>query len=994
MVKRPNLVAGTATYSRQALFQPKLRIVVIAVALGCLVFGSRISAEDDVGPVVLTDEIDEIIVTGTRIARRDYESASPIVTVDASLFEQNGSPTVEAMLNTLPQFAPWFTENTNNRAGPDSGGQAVMDLRGMGLGRTLVLLDGRRIVPSNPWGSVDVNLIPPAVIDTVEIISGGASAVYGSDAISGVVNLKTREFKGLRADASWEQTDRNDGTGTHVGITGGFEFDRGYAYGHLSYAERDPVVRGDRDFSSISVDYDPDTGEFVPLGSNTIRQGRWDPLFLNLPTQEAIDTYLSSVDPSYVPGAVTPLTPLGFNPDGSQFSIQPVFNFTGDVNEPLQPVNPDYYTYNFAPVNYLRNADTELFAQLLWASYTPEKQLAPTPLVGTYIGADNPFIQPEFATLLASRPDPDGPFRFRKRMTDIGSRISHDDYDVLQVLVGVEGNLRLADGWRYEVYGSWGDVDHSNTKMGNVSRKAFEELSMASDAGASICGGEGMNPFGINSISSECAAYFARAASQSTAVSHMIAEAIVSGPLVEMPAGDVQAAIGLMYKDDEYDFRPDESLSARRIDPVFNRDVADISGFNPADAVAGSTDSREIFIEANFPLISDARFAQSLELALGYRYADHSNSGGIDAYKSEAIWKLAEPWTVRASFQHAVRAPDIGSLYKPQVTGLINILQQGEPCESDYDDPWDEILGAQQDSDIAALCIAQGIPATVLSSFVDTDKAIENVSGGNPALQEEGADTVTMGLVFESPWNGALARFRASIDYYRIEMEDVIGFASLPHRRCYDRAFNPDLDPDNFYCRRFRRDAITYEIVDVLNTVANVGVMETSGYDLQVDYAVDAGPGQIELHGVGTYVEQALQQAAPGVPVEQFHGKATFAGATAQSAVFTLVPRWKWAADVSYAVGAFDGRLRWQYIDGMSDKQVETFKLPSRDYFDLTLGYSFESGSLDGFSIRVGVTNLTDEKPVVYPSSVEANTESSVYDVLGRRYFLRATYTF
>jgi len=266
--------------------------------------------------------MEEIVVTGTRIARRDYESASPIVTVDSSLFDQSGSTTVQTMLNTLPQFAPWHTENTNIRPGDtDPGaGQAIMDLRGLGMGRTLVLLDGRRIVPSNAWGSVDVNLIPAAIIDRVEIISGGASAVYGSDAVAGVVNFKTRRFTGLETEASWEQTDRHDGTGWQAGMTGGLEFARGYAYGHYSYTERDPVMQGDRAFSTFALGYDSESQEFYPDGSGTIRQGRWIQRFDNLPTQEAIDAYLSRVDSTYVPGTVTAHTSFGFNPDGSLFS--------------------------------------------------------------------------------------------------------------------------------------------------------------------------------------------------------------------------------------------------------------------------------------------------------------------------------------------------------------------------------------------------------------------------------------------------------------------------------------------------------------------------------------------------------------------------------------------------------------------------------------------------------------------------------------------------
>ena len=207
--------------------------VGVGIASMLIASSATVAAQPSAAIEQSGDELlEEIIVTGTRIPRPDYEAASPIVTVDASLFEQSGSPNVQTMLNTLPQFTAWMTENTNNRPGPIPTGQAIMDLRGLGFGRTLVLLDGRRIVPSNAYGSVDVNLIPPAVVERVEIISGGASAVYGSDAVAGVVNFRTRRFEGLEIEAAWEETDYSDGTGWNAGITGGLEFSRGYAYGH------------------------------------------------------------------------------------------------------------------------------------------------------------------------------------------------------------------------------------------------------------------------------------------------------------------------------------------------------------------------------------------------------------------------------------------------------------------------------------------------------------------------------------------------------------------------------------------------------------------------------------------------------------------------------------------------------------------------------------------------------------------------------------------
>jgi iron complex outermembrane receptor protein len=956
-------------------------------------------------------ELEEIVVTGTRIVRQDYVSASPIVTVPQSAFELYGSSSVQTSLNALPQFAPMYTETSNNRPGPAAvGGQAFMDLRGMGLGRTLVLLDGRRVVSANPWGAVDVNLIPQAIVENVEIITGGASAVYGSDAIAGVVNFKTRRYTGLETEANYEQTDRGDGKRWLLGVTGGLEFSRGYAYGHFSHTEREAVMQGDRKFSAVALGYDDEVGDFVPSGSGVIRQGKWNQTFGNRPTQQAIDNYLARVDPSYEAGTVTPSTPFGFNPDGSPFSQWPVYNFTGDRNEPLQPVHSDYYSYNYAPVNFLRTPTvrdnffggagfnvteaTELYLQVLWADYTTRSELAPTPMYGVYIAADNPFIHPDFAALLASRPDPAAPFAFQKRMTDLGPRRYTSDYEVLQVTAGVGGKLGPLESWRYEAYVSWGETDNSAAAKGNVSRTAFEELSLAPDAGASICGGEGMNPFGIGSISADCAAHFTRNGHDNTTTRQLVAEASASGSVLELPAGELQLALGFQYREDKYDYEADPVFAAQRIDPVTGLEEPDIPGGGAPQPVSGRTDSREVFIEASLPLLADRSFAKSLDFVAGYRYGDHSNAGAVNAWKGEFTWQVAEPLMLRSSYQHAVRAPDFVSLYEPQVSGSMGFDWSGEPCDYDFNDESGEILGAQQDPEVAALCIAQGIPASALPTYADSDRLADVTSGGNPDLGEESADTITVGVVLRSPWSGALANLQASVDYYDIEIDDVIGYIEDLLFPCYDRQVNPNLDPDNFYCRRFERDPVTYEVTNVLNTAVNAASMATSGYDFQVDYAVDVGPGNLRLNTVAGYMERATYKAAPGVPTKEFAGKATGYGLVGNTALFSLVPRWKAVADVSYVVGALFTNLRWRYVGSLEDDWIKGFRLPSRQYFDLALGYSFNSGVLRGLSLNGGITNLADQEPVIYPSYAEANTDPSVYDVLGRRYFLRAKYKF
>jgi len=963
-----------------------------------------IAAATGYGPNALAqasddDALEEITVTGSRLLRQDYQAASPISTVDAELFTDTGAPTIETVLNTLPQFVPSITSTSNN---PSNGGQANVSLRGLGTRRTLVLMDGRRIAPSNSTGVVDLNLIPAALIESVEVITGGASAVYGSDAIAGVVNIKTRHFVGLELNANYGITSEDDGDRTSLGITGGLESDdgRAYAFGTVSWADRGGVLQGDRAFSNVALDWDGDS--FEPLGSSTIRQGRWDSLSSNRPTQAGVDAYFLSQDPTYVAGSALPSNNFGFNPDSSIFSTSPVVNFTGDTAEPQQPVNPANYTYNYAPPNYLElplerksffgkagfqvNDDTEVYSQIMWANYTSDSQLAPTPAGTLYIRPDNPNLDPAVQALLATRPNPTEPFRFRKRMIEAGPRIRANETEYLQAVVGATGVLPLAENWEWDVYGSWGKMTKDERQIGNVSKSAWYELALAADHGASICGSP-INPFGIASLQPECVAHFTREAINTTEVSQRVVEGFIRGSLFDMPAGEVQTAVGVMYKADEYAFLPDAVLTGRTTDPVTGSTLVDISGFNAQDPVRGKTDSTEIYVEANFPLLSDAPMAQHLDLTIGARFADHSVAGNISSYKAEGIWDINDNFTVRGGYQRALRAPNINELFRPATINFPSV-GLGDPCSNNFNDPDGNVQGAQQSAGARALCVAQGIPDAALDGYVFTNTQFQGLSGGNPTLFEETADTYTLGLIFRGPSDGPLSGFQGSIDYYEIVIEDKIGSidADVLVERCFDTRFNANFDVSNFWCNGWSRDVGTGTPIDVAEIDTNIAENEVRGIDIQLDYGVEIGPGSLDIKWIATNLLNWEEAQLAGEPLEDFAGTA--------SDSFDVLPEWKWTTQFKYSVNNFDGTLRWRRVGDSIDTSFADFKLPEVDYLDLTAGYAFEDNMLAGLRLRAGVTNLTDEDPIIYPSQQQANTDPSTYDVLGRRYFVSATYSF
>src|SRR5262245_18018666 len=433
--------------------------------------------------------LDEITVVGSRIVRKDYQATSPVVTVSEDTFKLSGEPQIEVVLNTLPQLVPSITTTSNN---PSNGGQSNVDLRGLGTVRTLVLVDGARTTPSNVNGVVDLNTIPAALIDGVEILTGGSSSTYGSDAIAGVVNVKLkRSFNGIEIRAQQGMTSESDGQSTVVDAVmgGNFGDDRGNAVLTMSYDKREAVLAGARPFGIYAK------GPLLtPSGSGTIPEGRVD-WGTNAPSQAALNTVFGGYGSPA--NSVAPARALGFNSDGSLFSLgggtQVVQNFDGNTDDP--GYNPAAYSYNFGPLNYLQLPLSrkqisgfarydmvpdlaEMYTRLSFTTYHSDQQLAATPVtcsagaLGCTVPVSNTAIPAALRTLLTSRGTPGANFGFTKRFTDVGERIQENSYDVTQGLIGFRG--KLPNDWHWDLYGSWGQGKGLQLQEGNVSRQKLQ----------------------------------------------------------------------------------------------------------------------------------------------------------------------------------------------------------------------------------------------------------------------------------------------------------------------------------------------------------------------------------------------------------------------------------------------------------------------------------------------------------------------------------------
>ena len=956
------------------------------------------------GPAVVTAEeqvLEEIFVTGSRIARPDFESASPIVSITQASFERTSSTSVDTVMNRLPQFVPDVTSTSNN---PSNGGQGNLQLRGLSPWRTLVLMDGRRLIPANGDGVVDVNIIPRALIESVEVITGGASAVYGSDAIAGVVNFKLlQEFDGLQFDGGWGVSDKGDGDEYYADVTGGLEFadGRGQLLAHVGYSEREALTYDERDYTRYTLEYlgpgqgtlGPDSA-FFASGSFAIEQGR--PTALRS-SPAAFQSLFESY--GYPAGSVPYQTTFGINQDGTPFTMGngipgSVANYRG-VRDPVQYVD-FFYTYNFAPYNYLQlplervsafaggsfemGAGPELYGRALLPHYSADQALAPEPTTLLFMPVTNPYISPDLKSLLDSRSNPAADMRFAKRFSELGPRIASNSYDVYQFTVGVDGPL--FDSWDYDIYAQYGENDQRVQQSGNALRSRIQELTYAPDGGRSICGE--FNILVIGGMAPACVDYISASGTNRSGYEQTVFEASVAGPAFELPAGEVRLALGVMHKRDEYFYKADPIAST-----ILPDGLPDIVGFNASDDIDGSDSNTDLYVEALVPLLSELPGAERLELVLGYRYSNYESAGGADSWKAELLYAPIDSLRFRSSLQRAVRAPSVFELYQPRLPLLYgaNAAFGGvaDPCEATSPE-----RNGPDAAQVAALCLAQGVPPELLPDFADQDLVHEGFAGGNPDLDPETGDTLTVGFVWTSRASHALlSGMQLSLDWYRIEMEDAIQqiFPEDYVPLCFDPRTNPGYEASRRWCSFFSRNAVSGEMEDVLTTNTNIEGFELSGIDLQFDWTIAAGLGYLGLNALVSWMDSFKRVPPPGLPETELAGSIgdTLGGS---------LPEWKTNVNLRYDWESLGLGLQWRYIDSMRDVGVPEFEIPSRDYFDLYASYSIGSGPLGGLTLRGGVENLSNEKPPVLASPVQGNTDPSQYDMLGRRYYMNLSYRF
>lgn len=961
-----------------------------------------------------TASVEDIVVTGSRIRVRDTTGTSPIVTVGAEALEEIGTASIETYLNSLPQLSPSLTKTNNN---PSSGGAAFLDLRQLGSSRGLTLVNGRRLVPGSSSGAVDISILPGALMDRVEIITGGASAVYGADAVSGVVNFILKDdFEGLQVSAQYGISGENDGEERQYNlITGGsFADGRGHVTFAASHNTRDGIAQTERDISR-SAEYCYDDGTCVPNGSATTGDGTFSIPTTATPTQLA--AYQSYFTARGLP-AGSPLIRggqrLGFNPDGSLFVAgvgDGTFGYTGPNTQGWNP--EEMFLYDFNPVNLLQSPyertnlyttmkyditdRIEFYGDALYSTYTSSNQLAESPASFVIPVATTTTLPTDVRALMTGAGITS--FTLARRSNELGPRTYNYDTTAYQATGGFRGAMPAIFGneWSYDVYASFGRYESRQEYVGfpegNRIRAALAGCPTGSPLGPVGSSGAPstcvpLNPFGANNITQAQVDYIeAKGQFQITEIEQKNVVGSVTGDLFQLPAGPLSFAVGIEYRDIDYEDTPPEGVQ-----------TGSLLGGNSAGPVAGGYDVWEVFGEVRAPLLADRPFIKYLGLEAGYRASEYSINQTTDTWKYGGEYAPFEWLRFRGLQQRAVRAPSVGELYSTRAEGYPGVTAGNlDPCDKDS-----AARAGANAAQVLALCQAQSSQITATWDSVGTQ--YRTFSGGNPSLAPETADSTTYGFVIRAPASAPswVSSLTATVDYFDIEIENVIssvGF-STSLSRCFDATYNPNFSNANIYCANLNRDAETGYLTNVgiggsiSQTNANLATFKASGVDLALsydltlaDYGMPAWTGRLGFSTQGTWYENQQFQSLPGNPFsDNFVG--TIGDGTPGA---TTLPEWKFSTRFSWQYENLSASLRWAYIDSVTDPSAvvedgDIGEIEAYNYFYLNGSWAVN----DTLEIFGGVDNLFDKDPPRYASGFQYQTDPSTYDVIGRYFYIGA----
>lgn len=947
-----------------------------------------------------------VVVTGTRIRRPNVVSTSPISTVGASELQRENVINLESQLRILPQFVTGRSQFDNN-SGNGTVGTVTINLRALKPIRTLVLMDGKRMTPFGPTGEVDINQVPLALIERVDIVTGGASAVYGSDAVAGVVNFVLKQdFEGAQFDATATQYGKGDGlTQQFQGTIGAsLEDGRGNVTLSVGYAQREAVLQGDREYSTFNVDPAFDAGV-----------GITDPSRRNGSSNAAATRFAFTGTPAFTGNR-------WFAPNGSIVTAADLPAGTGGAKN---------NSFNFNPFNYFQTPQTryqvtatgryeindsvEAYARAMFISSDVPTQLAPSAYFGGStsdfsVNLDNPFLGAAARNTLIdyyNALNPTTPFSptaapgsqtvpvagIRRRFIENGNRNGVGDSTTFQILTGIRGELAM--GWNWDITGSFGQSRLRSGTTGDISvARARQALLAINTPSGPACldpsggcvpvnifsGNGGIDPstgLPATGAVSQGAIDFIRAdyfASQRT--DQKIITASVSGGLgrnVKSPFADseISVALGLEFRRDDFVFEPD--------DLTIRGGAMGQGGTSPPQV--GTSTLRELFGELLIPVAENKAFIEDLSLELGVRSTRSKTAGEFVSWKAGGDWTPVSGIRLRAMLQRAVRAPNLDELFAPSASGLVGLSV--DPCAG---------AAPVTNAALRQICIAQGAPAGRIG-FINQPPAGQAASrtGGaisvGSSLEPEKADTLTLGFVLTP---SALPGFTASVDYYDIDIAGAID--ETPAQFIVDGCF---VRNQASFCNAITRNVVTGDLegndIGIAISPGNIGALVTRGIDYTISYSLPLdglpliGDATLRFDLLGTHYLESKNQPVPGSDFVKCAGTyGTFCGEPTPEDKFTL--------RAGIIAGDLDVSLAWRRIGEVkidAEFGPDLYQIQSIDaynYFDLAVCYELNKA----ITLSASVQNLLDEDPpltgdfAIDEVNTSMGTFANTYDPLGR----------
>ncbi|MCV2357834.1 TonB-dependent receptor [Paucibacter sp. TC2R-5] len=972
------------------MFQRKRINIAALLALGSVLAGTAMAQET----------LQRVEVTGSRIKTIDTEGQSPIVVMTAESIKADGIRTAEGLLNNLPQVFADFGGAVSNGAT----GTATVNLRNLGSSRTLVLINGRRMPAGSPRNvAADLNQIPVSMIQRVEVLTGGASAVYGADAVAGVVNFILKEnFQGVEFDGSYQFFNHQQGNAVgdvvtargfpvpgnksadgkvkefSVTVGGNFADNKGNAVLNFTAHREDALLQSERDFSSCSLGIASGGKAFNCGGSSTNATGRF---LLNQGSFTVADAN----------GGVR-----GYK------AATDAFNF-GPINYFQRP--SDRYSVT-ASAHYDINDMARVYTQLGFHDDHTVAQIAPS---GIFFGNspnihyENPLLSDAWkATLAASNAlieDADGkpaPLSFNKpgdianiaalgrRNVEGGGRqddIRHTSY---RSIIGVKGDI---GAWSYDVFGQIGRVVYQETYLNDFSNARISRaLDVVSDAsGKPVCRTklDGTDPncvpyniWKLGGVTPEALKYISTPGFQKGFTNQGVFGGSVAGDLTEyglkLPTANsgVGVAFGVEHRYDQLELSVDNAFSTG--------DLAGQGG--PTKSVAGRYSVDDIYGEVRVPLVDRKPLIYALNLSTSYRHSKYSTGNNTNTYGTGLDWSPIKEVKFRGSYQQAVRSPNVVELFTPGAIGLFNA--DTDPCSGEVDPKTGTVASGMT----AAQCARTGVTANQYGKILDSSAGQFNgFFSGNEKLKPETSRSLTFGLV-ATP----IKDLNVSLDYFNIEVKDAIG--SVPATTSLNQCLETG---DPYFCNKIHRDKLgsiwisQSGYIDSMNE--NLAKFKTKGLDVGLDYALRMGElGRLDASLLGTYLQEFSNQTAPGL------GSYDCAGLYG-STCGTPAPKWRHKLRGTWATPwNVNATLTWRHfgsvdvdttssnsqLSGTVNEITKTFG--AQNYLDLAMSYKLTKV----ITLAASINNLLDKDPPVGVTGApfgNGNTYPVVYDAMGRR---------